>query len=197
MVQALMPNSLKRILMTSLVLMIIGTFAIIAFGYGLIDTHEESNRIEKFIKIAGTSKVNFEDSLVMYTEKTRSVVGYLQELRPSSEEGYITFISQVEDIGQALGLIVKLEATKSVESQNNKSIKAKKEDTITYNMSFFGSISDLKIFLSKLESLPYFVAVSNVSFRNLKAEEITQNSLPNINISIKLYTKNNDSISES
>jgi hypothetical protein len=196
MVQAQMPNSLKRILMTCLVLMIIGTFAAVSFGFSMVDISEENNDISKFLEVAQTSRVNFEDSLVMYTEKTRTVVGYLEKLRPANEEEYIKFISQVEDIGQALGLRVSLEASKSL-ANTNKKAEATPEDTITYNMSFFGSITDLKAFLSKLEELPYFVKVSNSSFRTLRPEEITQNTPPNINITIKLYIKNNDSISES
>ncbi|MFA6917826.1 MAG: hypothetical protein WC285_03255 [Candidatus Gracilibacteria bacterium] len=190
MAQVQLPINLMRVLRTCLVLSAIGVFATIMMGNALVKTNDENKIIKKFIEISKNASINFEDSLLAYTEKTRETISYLLNLRPRMEEDVINFISKIEKIGQELSLNVKLE-TYEDPLVTKKGSKIKAEEVITYKVSFFGSSSDLYDFLSELESLPYFIKVSNVNFKNPNYMEKTEDIQPNINLTIKLYTKNN------
>ncbi|MDD3861998.1 MAG: hypothetical protein PHP74_03880, partial [Candidatus Gracilibacteria bacterium] len=145
---------------------------------------------EKFLEVAKNSEINFESSLLVYTEKTRNIIGYLTKLRPSSEEDVIEFISQIEKTGQDLGLNVKLETYKDPIATAKASKKSTvKEDAIRYKLDFFGTEKDMNAFLKKVESLPYFIKVENISFKNFDYVEKTENAQPNIRLTIKLYIR--------
>lgn len=193
MVQAQLPNSLKRILKINLILMIIGTFAVVVLGTALVKTENDNKKIMKFLEIAKNTHVNFEDSLVVYTEKTRNIIDYLSKLRPSNEAEFVNFISEIEKIEQNLELNMKLETIQESPTDNKKMKSKEKEDVIIYNISFFGSSTDLQNFLSKLENLPCFIKIYNINFKNLNYAEQSDNTPPNVNITIKLYIKSNGS----
>lgn len=188
MVQIQLPNSVNRILKVCLLLIGIATFVVIVIGISLVKTQNENKRIEKFLEVGKDVHVDFEHSLIMYTEKTRDTIEYLLKLRPSSDEEVIEFISKVEQIGQENYLKITLETYG--ELIKPKETKGKQDTgTISYKISFFGSIDDLNKFMKEIEALPYFVRFENVSFRDLAFIEKTQDTAPNISMIIKLYIK--------
>jgi len=87
-----------------------------------------------------------------------------------------------------LGLDISLQTYKDTTDKSSKKESAQK-DTIIYRVEFFGSNTDLTSFLSKLEALPYFVKVSNIDFKDLNYIEKTEDTPPNINLTIDLYTR--------
>lgn len=190
MAQILLPNSLRRTLKVCLVLIGIGTFAVIVMGVSLINSDLENKKITKFLEIAKNARENFENSLVIYTEKTRNIINYLMKLRPESDEDVINFISEIEKIGRDLSLNVTLETYKEpgISADDN---KKQETPTIVYRISFFGSITELNGFLDAVEALPYFTKVDNINFKDLNFTERTEKTPPNINLTIKFYIKEN------
>jgi len=189
MVQVQLPSNVNRILKICLILAGIGTFAVIALGVALIRVRTENKLTTRFLEVAKDTQVNFEDSLLVYTEKTRDVIGYLHELRPTRDEVITDFIPQVETIGQDLGLDIQLETYKSPLEVTNKKGKEVTENSIAYKIDFFGSASDLNSFMSSMESLSYFIKIESVDFEDLNYIEKDQNTPQNINLIIKLYIR--------
>ncbi|MFA6992280.1 MAG: hypothetical protein WC269_03300 [Candidatus Gracilibacteria bacterium] len=187
MAQAPQPSSIKRVLKTSLVLISIGTFAVILMGFSVLQTSRENKKTMKFLEIAKDAQPNFETSLVLYTEKTQDVITHLLELRPENESKYIEFISEVEKIGQDLSLNIKIDSYQDTISKNK--IDTSKQKTLNYQITFFGSITNLNQFLSKLEGLQYLIKVDTIDFTDLSLIEKDENTPPNVKIKIKLYTK--------
>lgn len=193
MAQVQLPINLIRILRICLILSIVGAFAAIVLGTSLIATNTENKITQKFLEISKNAHVNFEESLVAYTETTRETIDYLFKLRPRKEEDVINFISQIEKTGQELFLNLKLETYKDP-LVAKKGSKVKVDEAITYKLSFFGSSTNLHDFLSKLESLPYFIKVNDINFKDPNYLEKTQDMQPNVNLTIKLYIKKNAAI---
>lgn len=195
MVQVQLPNSVNRILKICLILAGIGTFAVIALGIALISVRTDNKLTTSFLEVAKNTQVNFEDSLLMYTEKTRDIIGYLHELRPTRDEVITDFIPQVETIGQELALDIKLE-TYDAPSATSKKDKETAITSIAYKIDFFGSTLDLNSFLSRMESLSYFMKIESIRFKDLSYIQKDDNTQPNINLIIKLYIRD-DTIEES
>ena len=190
MAQVQLPINLMRILRVSLLLSIIGVFATIMMGTSLVATNTENKITRKFLEISKNAHVNFEDSLAAYTETTRETIDYLFKLRPREEEDIINFISQIEKMEQELFLNLKLE-TYEDPLVIKKGSKIKVDEAIIYKISFFGSSTDLHDFLNRLESLPYFIKVNNINFKDPNYMEKTEDVQPNVNLTIKLYIKKN------
>lgn len=189
MVQVQLPNKVERIIKICALLMLMGTFAIIVIGSALIKVQYENVRLEQFLSVGKTTHIDFENSLIMYTEKTRDTITYLLGLRPNNEEEVINFISEIERIGQDTYLDIELAAMEELIKTKGKKT-AKSEDTISYKISFFGSIDDLNEFLSRIEALPYFVRIENAQYRDISNLEESDYSEPNVTIIIRLYVKN-------
>jgi len=97
-------DGIKRILSVSFILILISTFVIVFMGYSLKSIHRDIRHLDKFLINSKDIQTNFEQSLMIYTERTQKITNYLFSLRPDSEEKYIKFISDVEDLGQKLNL---------------------------------------------------------------------------------------------
>lgn len=190
MVPAQLKNSLMGILKICCILIGISTFTAIVMGISLVNERKENQKMVRFLEVASTTGTNFEDSLAVYTEKARNITDYLLGLRPANEAGFVKFISEVEKIGQDLSLNIKIKTSEETIDPKKKT-KVVEPKHILYNLSFFGSYSDLMSFLIQLENMQYFIKVDNVSFENPNSMETTQQKegSPNINIAIKLYTK--------
>lgn len=189
MVQVQLPNKVDRILKVCLLLTSIGTFAVIAIGIALVSVKNDNKKIEEFLEVGKNTHVDFENSLLMYTEKTRNTIDYLLKLRPSNDEEVINFISQIEQIGQDLHLDIELSALGELIESKNKKANKNNDETISYKISFFGSVDDLNKFMVRLESLPYFIRVDRADFRDMSTTEKTHEIQPNIGVIIKLYIK--------
>jgi hypothetical protein len=159
----------------------------VLIGFSLTQTCAENKRTIKFLEIAKDAQPNFEKSLVLYTEQTQDVIIHLLELRPDNESKYIEFISEVEKIGQDLSLNLKIDSYQSI--ADPKVPAASEQKTLNYQIAFFGSEKNLNQFLSKLESLTYLIKVDMIDYMDLSLVEKNENTQPNINIRIKLYTK--------
>jgi len=181
-------SSLTGILKTCCVLIGISAFTVIVMGISLVNERKENQKMVKFLEVASTTGKNFEDSLSVYTEKARNISYYLLGLRPVNESGFVKFISEVEKIGQDLSLNIKI---KTSEETIDPKKKISEMPHLLYKLSFFGSYTDLMQFLIKLEGMPYFIKVDNISFQNPNTVETAElkEIAQNINISIKLYIK--------
>lgn len=188
MVQVQLPNSVERILKICLLLICIGSFIVIVIGIALINAQTESKKTEKFLEVGSTIHKDFESSLMMYTEKARNTIDFLFSLRPRNEEDVIKFISEIEKIGQESSLNLQLSTYGEVMKTKSKK-KNKGAEYISYQILFFGSTDDLNKFLGRLEAIPYFIKVESITYQDLTTIEKTENTMPNINIIIQLYTK--------
>lgn len=181
-----LPNWLKRVLMTSMVLIFLSTFTVVVLGRAVKDMHREIQALSTFLVNAETVQPNFERSLAIYTDATKEVTDYVLSLRPENETEYITFISEVEGIGQDLSLNLDLNSVQqSVDDEGDST----GSNTLDYEVRFYGSMDNLKEFLREIEDIPYFVKVEEISYRNLSQLSEDEIGRENINLKIKLYVK--------
>jgi Tfp pilus assembly protein PilO len=182
--QVQMESSLKSVLMVSVVLSVISTFAFIVFGLSSLQTNQKILELNLFLDAAKESQPNFEKSLEMYTDTTKGIIDHLVALRPKTEEELLKVITQIEETGSSLGLNIDLRST----SLMNTVISKEEEKSLDYNISFYGTSQNLKNFLTELESLPYFIKIDSIEYKDpqdLTVEELERK--PNIIIKIKLY----------
>lgn len=184
----------SRVLKVCLILSGIAAFTAILMGRSTVTIQQETKNNQSFIKVAKEMRPNFEESLSLYTGNTQKIVDYLLALRPSTEEEFITFISKIENLGQDLSLNLNIKSVETTTSSRKKSV-AESPTAIAYQISFYGSISDMKGFIKGLENLPYYIEVSEIRYSNPAfgendLEEKKSSSTPNISLVIKLFTKN-------
>lgn len=182
---AQIPDKLKRAIKVSLLLSAISSFIVFSIGWGTMKMNTDIKVLSRFLVNAENAQPNFEKSLILYTEKTKDIIVYLLQLRPGKKEEYVNFISQIEKIGQDLNLNLNLESVTTSKSE----ITAEGEDTIDYNMSFYGSETDVITLLRKLEQLPYFVKIDEIGYKDIKKLSDEEKKLPNVFIRIRLYIK--------
>ena len=183
MAQIQQPSILKRILSISLVFIIISTFIIFLLGKSASGINQDIKGISKFLSLGEEIKPNFEQSLMMYTENTQYIIDYLLELRPDSEEEYITFISEIENIAQKLSLNIDMQSIENFNSDEAES------NILDYSINFYGGADDMINFLGELEDLNYFIKVRDIDYKNIEFLDEASLKKENINMKIKLYTK--------
>lgn len=181
--QTSLPSPLKRVLNLSAVLVFISTFVVIVLGKAAFNIHQDIKTLNQFLINAAEVQPNFEKSLTIYTENTKEVIEYLLSLRPSNNVEYITFISEVEEIGQALSLNLSLKSVDETKTE------ATAEKTLAYDIYFYGNQTNLTDFLRELEQLPYFIKVNEIRYNTLEASATDEETLPNIHLRIQLYVK--------
>jgi len=189
--QVQLKTSVLRILKVNAVLIGVAAFTVVVMGISFMKTHDTNHEMRKFLEVAANIDSNFEDSLSIYTDYIENIINYLLKLRPVNETEFVAFISEVERLGQSLSLNIEIE---TLEEQSPQKSKSKKEEgsspTLTYRVSFFGSMVDASNFISKLESMPYFVRVEALNFKTPDYSEKNEQTIqPNVNITIKLYVK--------
>lgn len=175
--------SIKRVINFSLLMIILGSFSIFLVGSSSLAIKSDIDKGESFIKTAEEMRPNFEDSLLLYTGNTQKIIDFLLKLRPRTEEDFIAFITSLETVGRELSLNLEI---KTVES------KDKAKDRIAYNISFYGSLEDLKSFVKALDGIPYYVKISNLKYTNPIVEDgndDTSMKTPNVLIELQLFTK--------
>lgn len=184
MAQVQLPNNMKRILVITLLLVFISAVVVGIIGGSIKSINKEIKHLNNFIFQAKEIQPNFEQSLEMYTGQTKDIIEFLSELRPSSEEEVVKALSEIENIGQNLSLNVSLNSVGKDLSQKDS------EKTLSYDIAFYGGITDLQNFLKELESLMYFIKVEQIEFNNTKyMDEKDLEREKNIKIKIILYTK--------
>ncbi|MFH1533748.1 MAG: hypothetical protein ABID64_02350 [Nitrospirota bacterium] len=175
------PNSLKRILIITLSLIFISTIVVVVIGESTKKIHHEIKKMNLFLEDSEEIQPNFERSLELYTEETKLIIEFLSKLRPSSKEELVEAISSVEKVAKELFLNLDL---KSVE------IEGVQTDSIDYQLSLYGTMTDLQNFLKKLEQLMLYMKIEEISFKDIKFLDDRQTDEgENINLRIKLYTK--------
>lgn len=174
-----LPNPVQRILNITLLFSLLGAFAVFMMGHSVGIINEEVKALKNFIEISKDVQPNFEQSLVAYTQETQHLIAFLLALRPDSEAEVITFISTVEGIGQELHLDLSLESVDADEKNE--------ENTLSYQIGFYGTYEQLNDFLTALEELPYFIRVRELEFQTFEAGNTKNN--PNIHLTLDLYVQ--------
>lgn len=191
------PGVLKRILMLSLVLTVIGTVATFAMGMTSVTTNNDIKSNEYFISVAKDVQPNFEDSLVLYTGGTQKIIDFLLSLRPANEEGYITFLTALEELGNKLSLHLDIKSISSVSESEKKAAKEPSK-TLEYGISFYGSLKNLKSLLKGFAELPYYVKIAEIRYSDPNGgtngdgengDAGNGHKLQNTYVRIKLYVK--------
>jgi len=187
------PGILKRVLALSLILTVIGTVTTFAMGLTALSTNDDIKTNEYFISVAKDVQPNFEDSLVLYTGETQKIIDFLLSLRPASEEGYITFLTALEELGNKLSLRLDIKSINSV-SENEKRAAKEPSKTLEYGISFYGSLKNLKSLLKGIAELPYYVKVAEVRYSDPNgngdgSENDNKHKLQNTYVRVKLYVK--------
>lgn len=176
-------DGLKKLLSVTTVFITISTLVVVFIGWASSSINNQNKKLNIFLTNSENIQANFEKSLQMYTASTEKIIEFLLSLRPSNEEQYIKFISEVEDLGKSLSLNVTL---KSIDKEK----QDEKENTLLYSVTYFSNQKKLPLFLHELENLPYFVKITSIKYlnpENLKEEQIKKDG--NVEILIKLYTK--------
>jgi Tfp pilus assembly protein PilO len=161
------------------VLILLSSFIVILLGASAAKINNDIKKMKVFLANAEGVQPNFEKSLEIYTQKTEETIQYLLKLRPGTKEEYVEFISRVENIGEKLSLDIDLQSIVDGEDKN----------TIGYSISFYGSFENLKNFLTELESLPYYIKIGNIEYRNPKFLDEEEKEVSNINLETQLYIK--------
>lgn len=187
------PGILKRILMLSLVLTIIGIVTTFVMGITSLATNNDIKNNEYFISVAKDVQPNFEDSLVLYTGETQKIIDFLLSLRPASKEGYIAFLEVLENLGSNLSLRLDIKSIDSISESEKKAAKEPSK-TLEYGISFYGSLKNLKSLLKGLVELPYYIKVAEVRYSDPNGNgdgdgDENGHKLQNTYVRIKLYVK--------
>lgn len=173
----------KKIFNICLVLTSFFVLAGSILSFSLSGIHKDMQSLQVFLASAESVKPNFEESLSLYTQGTREAFDYLKDLRPSSEEEYIRFISSVEDIAKELSLNINFVSIGAITASTNVG------ETLNYRVQFYGGPTDLLSFLERVEALPYFVRIYKVNYKSLSLNGVGGDAVPNIDLTIQLYVK--------
>lgn len=173
----------KRILSISFVLILMSAFVIIFVGNSIRSMNNDIRTIDYFLTNAENLQANFEQSLVVYTERTQKITDYLLSLRPENQQQYIKFIDDIEGLGQEMSLQLNLQSIRD---------QSPIEDirTLNYEIAFNATFDQMNEFLMRLGSLPYLIKVSDVEFVDpILYTTRTNIGSGNVKLKIKLYTK--------
>ena len=174
----------------SLIFISLSAFATALLVRSVLSTLVENQELQAFLDKASIVQIDFEQSLSMYTEETKSDLALIDALRPVNEVDYITFISRVENIGQFLGAPVTLKTidpSNAVRSGDTADITG--SNYMDYSVDFYGNSDQLLSFLYGVESLPYLVRMQTVQYKNLEFAEGEDTVRPNVSLTLRLYVK--------
>ena len=177
-----------RIVAVSLLLTTVATVGVFLMGGNALTISKEIQEGEYYVSVAKEVQPNFEESLSLYTGDTQKVIDYLLDLRPEDKEEEIAFLDVLEELGQDLSL--KLDIHSFEDSSVAGGGQVEPSNTIDYEVSFYGSFRDMESFLEELESLSYYIKVSDIRYIDLNGSaDDDDKKTPNLNIKIKLYVK--------
>ena len=180
-----MQNNIKKISRITLLLLALSAVVIFIAGFQVTSAAREIKVLKKYLENATAVQPDFEKSIVLYTTKTEKVFSHLMQLRPANEEDYVTFISNLEDIGKRLSLDLSVKSGSEDDSKSAPGV----QKTIPYSITFYGTESDLKDVITALLDLPYFIRFDAVEYRNLDVLSADEKKEPNNVLKIKLYIK--------
>lgn len=185
MLVVLTPTKTKRILSVTFILILISAIVVFILGNTTKRISKENKESNAFLSTSDNVRQNFEDSLKMYTGSTQKELNKLVALRPTTQEQFIQYLSQVENIGPKLGLKLNMQ---SIAQDVSTKVDPKKK-TLDYKVTFNGTQRDLESFLSELEALPYYIAVSDVKFKTPELALSGKEPIENVLVVLKLYIK--------
>jgi len=167
--------------MITLSLIIVSTTVVVAIGESTKGMYRDIKQLNLFLENSEEIQPDFERSLEVYTEETKQTKDFLSKLRPNTEEELVVAISSIEEVGKKLFLNISLKSIKT---------ETEEEDSIGYQVSFYGTKTDLQNFLKELEKLLLYIRVEEINFKEVKFlddKELVEEE--NTHIKIKLYTK--------
>lgn len=153
-------------------------------GYSTRAIHNENKLLEQFMENAKGVQPNFESSLQIYTENTESAIAFVHNLRPDDELDYIQFISDLENLGQSLGLDLSL-----VSNEGASGVDATGSNALGYRVQFYGSYDQLHEFMMGLEALPYYLRIDSLDYAALSSLDEMQLEKPNVSLILRLYVE--------
>lgn len=160
------------------------TFVIGVVGYSVKMIHEEIKILNQFMTNAEEVQPNFESSLQIYTENTEEAIAFVHDLRPDDELDYIAFISQVEALGQSLGLKLTLSSDEVASG-----VDGTGSNSLVYNIQFYGSYDQLMNLMTGLEELPYYLRIDSFDYAALSTLEASDLERPNVSLNLRLYVE--------
>lgn len=199
---------IKRLLSVCLILIGISTTCVFAMGISGLSIKKEIEDYKYFVSVAKDARPNFENSLIFYTGETQKIIDYLLNLRPDTEEDYITFLTALEKLGKDLSLDLIIKSVEESEGAASMSGKSEPSQTLGYDINFYGSIRDLRAVLKGIAALPYYVKIDDIRYENpsdgsggaagpgevagsadRQSGEKIDRRMPNARLQIKLYIK--------
>ncbi len=175
-----MSKNTKRVFNTTLVLTFLSAAIVLLLGTSILKMNSEIKGLSAFLSNTEGMKTNYEESLKAYTENIEQIISFLLELRPNSEEEFITFLASIEEIAQELNLKLNINS-----SNREVDAVAQQEKTLSYNISFYANTLKLVDFLKRIEGLPYFIRINNLTYQD--STLFTEKE--NINLELSLYIK--------
>lgn len=183
--QAPQTSKITTVFKISFLLILISTLVLLILGNSLRVINKHNKEIDYFLQSAKNVQPNFERSLLIYTENTKTDIDYVHTLRPEDETDYIDFISTLENIGQDLSLSVNLQTL-----DNPKALDNTGSNYIDYKITFYCTRDQLSHFLREVEKTSYYTRVIDMSYRTYEvpgSNEVLDS--PNTSITLRLYVK--------
>lgn len=165
-------------------MLFITSFILVVTGFSARGIHEEIKVLELFMKNSEGVQSNFESSLKIYTENTEDAISFVHQLRPDDELEYIEFISQLESLGQSLGLNLELSSNATASG-----VDATGSNSLVYDVQFYGSYDQLMEFMKGLERMPYYMRVDSFDYAKLSTQTGDELERPNVSLSLRLYVE--------
>jgi hypothetical protein len=178
-------NSLRKNGKISLLFTGLAAFVIVVIGLATMVVAKDVKIMKKYLDNASMIQPNFEDNIILYTSKTEKLINSLLSLRPKNEDEYVTFLSNLEKVGQRLSLNIDVKSLGGVQIAPI----GGQEKVLYYTVSFYGGSSDLMKFVEQVEKLPYFIKVVDVNYRNLDHLSADEKKTQNIHMKLMLYIK--------
>lgn len=177
--EAIPPNNwFNKTLQLSALLIFLSAFITTALGYSVHNIHHENVHLKKFLSMASTVQSDFEQSLIMYTQNTQEAIEFVNTLRPDTEAEFIDFIGTLENLGQIQNLDLNLRTLDGT------------KETLEFAVDFYGSKKKMVDFIQGIESLPYYIRIKNIHYKDLAYVSNASESLePNIQLTLALYVK--------
>jgi hypothetical protein len=185
MAQTQIPTSIQKIINVSAILVVIFLVNTLVFGFLSNAENTELKHHQNFLEATQDINQKYEQQLSIYNQEAKESVDTLMSVRPEEEKDYVEFIRQIEGISAKLELNLQLRSVgqpKDGEAQNS----------FLYSVHFAGSLGDLRNFLIELETLPYYLKITNLEFQDLRYmdDEQREQDPQNVILTIQLFTKN-------
>jgi len=166
------------------VVLFFSTFIMGVVGYSVRSIHDEIKILNQFMINAEEVQPNFESSLQLYTENTEKAIAFVHDLRPDDELDYIAFISELESLGQSLGMKLSLSSDEAASG-----VDGTGSNSLVYEVQSYGSYDQLVNLMSGLESMPYYLRIDSFEYASLSSLDASDLERPNVSLNLRLYVE--------